>query len=149
MIGNLQDFNELLAEGFNTEEYEGFIYLTYCIPEDLYYLGKKSFRHNVKKKLGKKELASIPVTRGRRPTSKMTVKDSGWVNYYGSHKKIPIWLKQYGPENITRGIVKLCKDKKMLTYWENKYLYSMNVLEPGSKFINDNVQGRFFKSDFI
>lgn len=149
MIEGLREFDELLAEGFNTEEYEGFIYLTHCEPEGLYYLGKKNFRHKVNKKLGKKELAAIPVTRGRRPTKKLTIKDSGWVNYYGSHKLIPIWLKKYGPEKIKRSLVRICKTKTELTYYENQYLYSLKVLEPGSIFVNDNIQGKFFKKDFL
>ena len=52
----------------------GFIYISIHMPTGKSYLGKKSLYHNVKKKLGKKELAEQPVTRGRTSTTKQIIK---------------------------------------------------------------------------
>jgi hypothetical protein len=54
----------------------GFIYISVHIPTNKSYLGKKSLYHNVKKKLGKKELAEQPVTRGKN------------IYYKTNHKRI-------------------------------------------------------------
>ena len=48
----------------------GFIYITTHIPTGKKYLDKKSFFHTLNKKLGKKELAQQPITRGRTKTTK-------------------------------------------------------------------------------
>ena len=37
--------------------------------------------------------------------------------------------------------------KKELTYLENKYLFSLEVLE-SDEYLNDNIEGRYFKKDF-
>ena len=41
MLENLMSFDELLDEDFDRTPYYGYVYLTYCEPEDLFYLGKK------------------------------------------------------------------------------------------------------------
>ena len=131
------------------EGYWGHIYLTYCEPEDKYYLGKKQYYNTITKKLGKKEIAALPKTRGRQKLTKQVITESDWKTYYGSHPIVKKWVTNYKPEEITRSIVKLCKNKKELTYFENKYLYSLGVIEPGSKFINDNISGTIFTKDFL
>ena len=55
------------------EGYWGHIYLTYCEPEDKYYLGKKQYYNTITKKLGKKEIAALPKTRGRQKLTKQIV----------------------------------------------------------------------------
>ena len=52
----------------------GFIYISVHIPTNKSYLGKKSLYHNVKKKLGKKELAEQNGP-GRKSTKKVIQKE--------------------------------------------------------------------------
>ena len=133
---------------FDSNKYEGYIYLTTCLITGRKYLGKKSFRHNLNKKLGKKELANLPITRGRTPTTKKVTQDSKWADYYGSAEEIKQNLKNNGPKSMTRNVLRLCVSKKELTYYENKYLFSYGVLEDSSVWINDNIEGRYFSKDF-
>jgi hypothetical protein len=134
-------------ENFNINNYEGYIYITTILDTDRKYIGKKNFFHNTNVKLGKKELANLPVTRGKKPAKKLIIKESDWKTYYGSAQEIKDSIKQYPKERITRVVLRLCKTKKELTYYECKYLFQYGVLEPGNNYINDNILGKFYSKD--
>ena len=105
------------------QETYGFIYISVHVPTGKSYLGKKSLYHNVKKKLGKKELAEQPVTRGRTSTTKQIIKESDWKIYYGSEDFIKQKIKDKSHHEFTREILHLVNNKKLLTYFECKYQY--------------------------
>ena len=136
-------------ESFNINEYEGYIYITTILDTGRKYIGKKNFFHNTNVKLGKKELANLPTARGKKPSKKKVTKESDWKTYYGSAQEIKDSVKQYSKERITRTLIRLCKSKKELTYYECKYLFDYNVLEPNSGFINDNILGKFYSKDLV
>jgi hypothetical protein len=129
---------------FDINEYIGYIYVTLHIPTGRRYIGKKNFFHTLNKKLGKKELAEIPVTRGKRPSKKSVTKESDWKTYYGSSTEVKLLPK----DEMIRYVLKLCKTSKQLTYWETKYLFQYNVLED-DHYINDNILGKFYRKDLI
>ena len=126
----------------------GFIYIVTHRPTGMAYLGKKVLYHNVKKKLTKKELAE-QTGPGRKSATKVIVKESDWKTYYGSAKPILELIKGGKQEEFTREILKLVPNKKLLTYYECKYLFQLGVLEHPDKWMNDNIQGRFFTKDFL
>jgi hypothetical protein len=126
----------------------GFIYISVHIPTGKSYLGKKSLYHNVKKKLGKKELAEQPITRGRTATTKQIIKESDWKTYYGSEEFIKQEIKLGKKEEFTREIIQLVNNKKLLTYFECKYLFNSGVLE-SDIWLNSNILGKFFRKDFV
>jgi hypothetical protein len=145
VIDSTQTVEDLINDSnFNINEYIGYIYITYHIPTGRQYIGKKNFFHTLNKKLGKKELAEIPVTRGKRPSKKSVTKESDWKTYYGSSTEI----KSLPKEEMLRHVLKLCKTSKQLTYWETKYLFQYNVLED-DRYINDNILGKFFRKDLL
>jgi hypothetical protein len=92
----------------------GFIYISVHIPTNKSYLGKKSLYHNVKKKLGKKELAEQPVTRGRTSTTKQIIKESDWKTYYGSAKPILELIKLGKQKDFDRKILCISPKQKTL-----------------------------------
>ncbi len=144
--------NNWLYNGFqlpeNIEnEFAGFVYKITNIQNGKFYIGKKSFIHNKRKKLGKKELAALPTARGRKPKSKVTKVDSGWRNYWGSSKPLLEEIKQIGEDKFTKEILVLCSNKKQLTYYEFHYQAQYNVLFVDNSY-NENIQGRFFRKDF-
>ena len=94
----------------------GFIYITTHIPTGKKYLGKKSLYHTTNQKLGKKELAEQPISRGRKPTTKQVIKESDWKTYYGSEEFIKQKIKDKKQEEFTREIIHLVGNKKLLTY---------------------------------
>jgi hypothetical protein len=145
VIGPATKVEDLINDpNFDINEYVGYIYVTSHIPTGRQYIGKKIFFHTTNKKLGKKELLEIPITRGKRPTKKQVVKESDWKTYYGSSTEI----KSLPKEEMLRHVLKLCKTSKQLTYWETKYLFQYNVLED-DRYINDNILGKFYRKDLI
>jgi hypothetical protein len=136
-------------ENFDPSQYEGYIYMTTFLNLDCSYIGKKNFFHTTNVKLGKKELIALPVTRGKKPSKKQVIKESDWKTYYGSSSKVKELLKTEPKDSIVRSVLRLCKSKKELTYYENKYLFQYGVLEDPKRWINDNIQGRFFTKDLV
>jgi hypothetical protein len=134
-------------EDFPADTY-GFIYQVTHVPSGFSYIGKKVLHHNVKKKLTKKQLAEQS-GRGRKSTTEVIQKESDWKTYYGSAKPILELLKNGRQDEFERIILKLVPSKKLLTYYECKYLFTMGVLEEPEKWYNDNVLGKFFRKDFI
>jgi hypothetical protein len=126
----------------------GFIYITIHEPSGKSYLGKKALHHNFKKKLTKKELAE-QTGRGRKSTFTLTSKESDWKTYYGSAKPILELLKQGKQKDFVRKILYLAPNKKLLTYYECKYLFQLGVLEKPEEWINDNILGKFYSKDFV
>jgi len=126
----------------------GFIYITTHNSSGISYIGKKSLYHNVKRKLTKKELADMPVTRGRKVTTEIVQKESDWKTYYGSAKPILEMLKEGEHDDFTREIIQFVSNKKLLTYYECKYLFKYGVLEHPLEYFNDNILGKFYTKDF-
>lgn len=117
--------------------YYGFVYV---ITDDhgKKYWGKKAFTHRTKKKVSKKRRK---VTRKR---IEIVEKDSGWLNYWGSSKPLLEYIRVVGgTRKFSREVLKLCKDKQSLTYWETYYLFKEKVLFNDSW--NGHILNRFFQ----
>jgi hypothetical protein len=125
----------------------GFVYIVTHKPSGISYIGKKSLFHNIKKKLTKKELAE-QTGPGRKSATRVVVKESDWKTYYGSAKPIMELIKGGKQEEFTREILQLVPNKKLLTYYECKYLFKYGVLEHPLEYFNDNILGKFFTKDF-
>jgi len=138
VINTLEDFPEGIY---------GFIYITTHNPSGTSYIGKKSLFHNIKKKLTKKELAE-QTGPGRKSITKVIQKESDWKTYYGSAKPILDMLKEGKHDEFTREILHLVPNKKLLTYYECKYLFTYGVLENPLEYLNDNILGKFYRKDF-
>lgn len=121
---------------------EGFVY---CIEfsNGKKYIGKKNFFHTVKKKLGKKELSKI--TDKRLKDYKIVKRESDWLKYNGSSRKIKEDL-QKGVEPVKKEILLLASSKKELTYLETQCLFCNKVLEKGDEYYNDNILGKFYRN---
>lgn len=125
----------------------GFIYEVTHLPTGRKYLGKKQLISVTKKALGKKELALI--TDKRASKSKIVRKESDWKTYYGSHSEIKSLIKEGKQSEFSREILIFTPNKKLHTYYENKFLFIKGVIEPDSDYINDNIEGRYFRKDFL
>jgi len=125
----------------------GFIYISIHQPTGKSYIGKKSLFHNVRKKLTKKQLVE-QTGRGRKPTTEVVQKESDWKTYYGSAKPILELIKGGRQDEFERTILHLVPNKKLLTYYECKFLFKYGVLEQPNYYFNDNILGKFFTKDF-
>lgn len=137
-MGEISDFPESTY---------GFIYLIEHIPSGKKYIGKKQllFKRNVK--LGKKELAEI-TGKGRKPKTKEVIKESDWKTYWGSSIDFNKFVKKEGEDKFKKIILHLCTSKKLLTYYEMKYLFLNEVIERENEYFNDNIQSHFYRKDF-
>ena len=120
------------------EDTFGFVYLVEHLPSGKKYLGKKVLYFNRK----------LPPLKGSKRKRKVT-KESDWKTYYGSQKEIKELLVEGKESDFKREILKFVKSKKLLTYFETKYLFIYEVLESDQAFYNDNILGKFYRKDFI
>lgn len=126
----------------------GFIYVITHKPTNKKYIGKKVLYFSKKVKIGKKELAKMQNVVGRRPAYRIAIKESDWLNYYGSQKELKQLLAESKVNEFERIIVKVVPNKKLLTYFETKYQFIYQVLEKPEEFFNDNILGKFYTKDF-
>lgn len=150
----LYDNNPIVnIEGMPEGTY-GFIYEVTHIPTGKKYIGKKVLFFERNKKLGKRALEALKEERkakgigGRTPLKQKIVSESDWKNYYGSQKEILELVKEGNQEEFKREILQFVPNKKLLTYYENKLLFSLEVIEGDNGYINDNIEGRYFRKDF-
>ena len=114
----------------------GFIYEVIHQPTGRKYIGKKVLEFNRK----------LPPLKGQK-RKRSVVKECDWKTYYGCHKEILGLIKENKQEEFTREILQYVPSKKLLTYFECKYLFIKEVLE-GNDYINDNILAKFYRKDF-
>ena len=142
---NINDISQL------PENIYGFVYRITHKPTNKSYIGKKVLYYERNKKLGKKELEILKEERkgvpGRLPTKKKVITESNWKVYWGSNKELIELSKNEPYENFEREILQVCNSKKLLTYYETKYLFMLQVLEFPDNYFNDNILGKFYTKD--
>ena len=126
----------------------GFIYQITHTPTNKKYIGKKVMYFTRKVKLTKKEI-SEQTGPGRKSTTKLVTKESDWANYYGSNKEFLSLTRTFPKEEFQKEILELATGKKMLTYYECKYLFKYSAIENNELYYNDNILGKFYRKDFI
>ena len=116
----------------------GFVYEIEHLPTGKKYLGRKQLIFN----------RTLPPLKGYKRKRKVQ-KESDWLTYYSSHKELKELRKSGKVEDFKRTILRFVPTKKLLTYYENRYLFENKVIEPDSNYINDNIEGRYFRKDFL
>ena len=110
-IYNEQQFYE------TPDDYQGFVYVITELDTDKKYIGKKNFwRPKILPKNSK---------RSRRIRTKV---ESDWQEYYGSSKEVQLLVESKGKSNYKREILRLCKTKGEMSYYEAKLQFENNVL---------------------
>ena len=87
--------------------------------------------------------------KGRVPLKQKVITESDWKDYYGSNKDILKLVKEGSVMDFDRKILCYVPNKKLLTYFECKYLFINEVLEHQEEYINDNILGKFYRKDFL
>lgn len=125
----------------------GFVYKITNNETGKFYIGKKQLLSKTNVKLGKKEIAALPIQRGRPPSKKSVIKESNWQEYWGSCKPLIEEVKLLGEEKFTKEILMICFSKKLLTYYEAVYQIQEQVLTTNS--YNDTILGCYYRKDFL
>jgi hypothetical protein len=109
----------------------GFIYKITNTNTNEYYIGKKNIYQR----------RTLPPLKGYKRKRKV-IKESKWQSYRSSNSEVKEWNEDY----ITLEILRFCKSKKSLTYYELQEQFAHDVLsDPLAK--NDNLLGKFFRKD--
>ncbi len=124
----------------------GFIYKIINHQTGEYYIGKKSlYSHR-----------TLPPLKGYKRKRKV-VKESKWIDYRSSNTQVQLWFHETESarlegnqdkinDSLELRILKFCKTKKALTYYELQEQFSHNVLADELS-LNDNLLGKFFRKD--
>ena len=126
-------------------------------PENTYgFIYEITHRETGQKYIGKKQLYSYHTkynkvfnekTKRWNKVKEVTSTESNWQKYFGSNKEIVDLVKKEGKDKFIREIIYLCPDKKLLTYYELAFQCKRDVLTD-PKYINSNILGKFFRSDW-
>lgn len=109
----------------------GFIYKITNTKTNEYYIGKKNIYQR----------RTLPPLKGYKRKRKV-IKESKWQTYRSSNSEV----KEWNEDTITLEILRFCKSKKSLTYYELQEQFAHDVLsDPLAK--NDNLLGKFFRKD--
>ena len=109
-------YNNELFE-LTPEEYQGFVYQITELHTNKKYIGKKNF--------WKPKILPINKTRKRRVRTRV---ESDWKTYFSSSSQIQKLVEESGEEKFKREILKLCKTKGEMSYFEAKLQFENNVL---------------------
>jgi hypothetical protein len=125
------------------DNYVGFVYLIEKLSGKKY-IGKKLFLFS------KTSYKVVKLKNGTKKRKKIKSKvSSDWKTYYGSCIELNKDVKELGSDNFTRTILRFCKSKTELSYYEAKYQFDNDVLLDESKWYNGwiSVKARRFKSN--
>ena len=109
-------YNNELFE-LTPEEYQGFVYQITELHTNKKYIGKKNF--------WKPKILPINKTRKRRVRTRV---ESDWKTYFSSSSQIQKLVEEKGEEKFKREILKLCKTKGEMSYYEAKLQFENDVL---------------------
>ena len=137
MIYNTMWYYENKEYDETPEEFQGFVYLITDINNGKKYVGKKNF--------WKPKILPITKTRKRR---KRTRVESDWRLYFGSSEEVKLLVETRGQENFKREILRLCKTKGEMTYFEMKEQFDRDVLlrdDYYNEFIGGKIHSKHLK----
>jgi len=119
------------------DDYQGFVYIITELDTDKKYIGKKNFwRPKILPKNSK---------RSRRQRTRV---ESDWREYYGSNKEVQLLVESKGRDNYKREILRLCKTKGQMSYYEAKLQFENDVLLSDiyyNEFIGCKIHSRHLK----
>ena len=113
------------------EDTIGFIYKIRKKVTGEFYIGRKSLYSHRK----------LPPLKGFKRKRKV-VKETNWKDYQSSNSEVKKWEH----DSISKSILRFCKTKKAMTYYELEEQIKHNALG-NTACKNDNILGKFFTKD--
>lgn len=119
------------------DEFQGFVYQLTEVNSNKKYIGKKNF--------WKPKTLPLTKTRKRRVRTRT---ESDWRTYYGSSNEVRNLVEEHGPDRFKREILKLCKTKGEMSYYEAKLQFDNDVLfrdDYYNEFIGCKIHSKHLK----
>ena len=112
------------------QTYAGFVYVITDLSNQKKYIGKKLFWkvHKLRPLKGKVNKRHFK-------------RDSDWRDYFGSNEEVKLLVEQNGEQRFKREIIRLCKTKGEMTYFEMKEQIDKKVLLD-DKYYNEFIGGK-------
>jgi hypothetical protein len=129
-------YNDILFET-TPEEYQGFVYEITELDTNKKYIGKKNFW----------KPKTLPITKTRKKRIRTRVQ-SDWIKYYGSSNEVCKLVEERGTIKFRREILRLCKSKGEMSYYEAKMQFDNDVLlsdDYYNEFIGCKIHSRHIK----
>lgn len=124
-------------EEFTSDMIGDYVGYVYCITD----------KTNNKKYIGKKNFWStrkLPPLKGQK-RKRIKKSESDWMDYYGSNEEVKLLVENEGTDRFHREIIKLCKTKGDMSYYEMKEQIDRGVLfsdEYYNEFIGGKIHSR-------
>jgi len=119
------------------EEFQGFVYIITNINNGKKYVGKKNF--------WKPKILPKTKTRKRRIRTRV---ESDWRDYFGSNEELKLLVENDGSNTFKREILRLCKTKGEMSYFEMKEQFERDVLfreDYYNEFIGGKIHSKHLK----
>ena len=114
------------------EDYQGFVYEITELRTGKKYIGKKNFW----------KPKTLPKNSKRKRRIRTRV-ESDWRSYFGSSGVLNQLVEEQGDQNFKRVILKLCKTKGEMSYYEAKLQFENDVL------LNDEYYNEFIGCKYM
>ena len=119
------------GEPFTSEMVEDNIGFVYCITDTrngLKYIGKKGL-------ISKRKMPPLKGKKRRR----IKIIETDWQSYYGSSETVKALVEEYGRETFHREILRLCKSKGQMSYYEAKMQFETDCLLKPDEYYNEFI----------
>lgn len=126
-----KEFNE------TPDEFQGFVYVITELDTNKKYVGKKNF--------WKPKVLPVTKTRKRRVRTRT---ESDWRDYFGSSAEVKLLVENKGKNQFKREIIRLCKTKGEMSYFEMKEQFDRDVLlrdDYYNEFIGGKIHSKHLK----
>jgi hypothetical protein len=106
----------------------GFVYEITDLRNDKIYIGKK----------GLKSRRRLPPLKGKN-RRRIKIVETDWQTYYGSSEQVKALVEEFGPDKFYRKIIRLCKTKSEMSYYEAKRQFETDCLLETNKYYNEFI----------
>ena len=110
------------------EDYVGFVYQITDKTNDKKYIGKKGL-------ISKRRLPPLKGKKRRR----IKIIETDWQDYYGSSETVKMLVEEHGPEMFHREILRLCKKKAEMSYYEAKLQFDTDCILKPEEYYNEFI----------